>query len=239
MKLTVNRRTDAQTFPPVQAVFTPPGGTIGRSADNHLALPDAPGALCRVQSALRYRDGAWHLANLSGMAGVVVNGQPLARGRECVLQNGDEVVMGAYVLRASEDAAAAPAQANDVFGDLIGPGTLPVASPADLSVHPFDMDSGASRNPEDPLAQLADDAWRPAAASGDPLALFPDHGAPASHHLSDPTPAMLPAGDPLAARRPDPIADTLEGDHGRGRDAMRDDTPEFGSPLVPPRVRRE
>ncbi|OZI63156.1 FHA domain-containing protein [Bordetella genomosp. 11] len=239
MKLTVNRRLDAQPHTPTAAVFLAPGGTIGRALENQLALPDATG-LCRVQAALRYRDGGWRLANLSAMSAVTVNGMPLPAARDQLLENGDEVTIGPYVLSADTtvgQAGAGPAQA-DVFGDLIGPGTLPVASMSELGVHPFDMESAVSRNPDDPLAQLRDDGWAHDAAQRDPLALFPDPGG-VHHALSDPTPAMLPADDPLSARRAEPIGDTLRpvtGAHGHG--AMRDDSPEYGNPMTPPRPRR-
>jgi FHA domain-containing protein len=241
MKLTVNRRTDAQPFRAAQAVFLAPGGTIGRAAENQLTLPDEPGGICRVQAAMRYRDGAWRLANLSGMSAVLVNGQAIGAAQELLLENGDEVEIGAYVLHVVDDAAdAANTQASaaqgDVFSDLIGPGTLPVASLSELSVHPFDMDSAASRNPDDPLAHLPKDEWHADNGPRDPLALFPDTGHEADHEFSDPTPAILPDSDPLASRRADPISDTLR--RRGGNDAMRDDAPEYGNPMTPPKVRR-
>jgi FHA domain-containing protein len=238
MKLTVNRRTDAQPFRAAEAVFLAPGGTIGRTAENQLMLPDEPGGICRVQAAMRYRDGAWRLANLSGMSAVLVNGQAVGAAQELLLENGDEVEIGAYVLHVADDGANAQASAaqGDVFSDLIGPGTLPVASLSELSVHPFDMDSAASRNPDDPLAHLPKDDWRGDDGSRDPLALFPDTGHGTEHEFSDPTPAILPAGDPLASQRANPISDTLRrrGDN----DPMRDDAPEYGNPMTPPKVRR-
>jgi FHA domain-containing protein len=50
---------------------------------------------------------------------------------------------------------------------------------------------------------------------------------------------MLPASDPLALRRSDPITDALGSGAGTpGHHAMRDDAPEYGNPMTPPRVRR-
>ncbi|WP_066641809.1 FHA domain-containing protein [Bordetella sp. H567] len=240
MKLNVNRRLDAQAHTAAQAVFLAPGGTIGRAAENQLVLADAPD-VCRVQAALRYGDGGWRLANLSAMGTVSVNGVAVQATREQSLENGDEVAIGPYVMHVETDSAqdGATQAKGDVFSDLIGPGTLPVASMSDLGVHPFDMESAISRNPDDPLAQLQDHEWRHDAGQRDPLALFPDQGGSAYHALSDPTPAMLPADDPLASRRLDPIAETLRGGTGAsGQRAMRDDAPEYGNPMTPPRVRR-
>jgi FHA domain-containing protein len=241
MKLTMNRRTDAHPFLPTEAHFAAPGGTIGRSSENLLRLADESGRICRVQAAVRYTDGGWRLANLSSMTDVSVNGQALAPAHDRVLENGDELTIGPYVLLASAvgaDAGTDGEQA-DVFGDLIGPGTLPVASMSALSVHPFDMESETSRNPDDPLAQLPADGWRQEDGQRDPLALFPDSGHRMDHPLADPTPAMLPADDPLAWRRSDPVTDALRRRGGEdGQPAMRDDTPEYGNPMTPPKVRR-
>jgi FHA domain-containing protein len=240
MKLIVNRRIDAQPFTAAEAVFLAPGGTIGRGAENHLALPDAAGGLCRVQAAVRHGDDGWRLANLSAMSAVSVNGQAIPPTHDQLLENGDEVAIGPYVLHVGTvgTQADAPAAQADVFSDLIGPGTLPVASMSELAVHPFDMESAVSRNPENPLAQLPDSGWRHDEGQRDPLALFPDDSHGAHHALSDPTPAMLPADDPLASRRFDPIADTLRQGAGGGNGAMRDNTPDYGNPMTPPRVRR-
>src|SRR3546814_5966337 len=41
MRLTVQPRRDDPSLAPLSAVFQAPGGTLGRSADNHLALPDS------------------------------------------------------------------------------------------------------------------------------------------------------------------------------------------------------
>ena len=238
MKLIVNRRIDARPCPPAEATFLAPGGTIGRAAENQLALPDDAETICRVQAALRYGDHGWRLANLSAMSSVSINGHAVPPARDHPLEAGDEVAIGPYVLYAdaAHEAGGASTGQADVFGDLIGPGTLPVASLSELAMHPFDMDSAMARNPEDPLAQLPGDAWRPGGESRDPLALFPDPGAPAT--LSDPTPAMLPAADPLASRAPDPIADTLRaGGDAAGHRTRRDDAPEYGNPMTPPRPR--
>lgn len=241
MKLALIRRSDSQALHHFETVFEAPGGTIGRGRQNHLVLPDAPGSLCRVQAAVTHRDAAWHLSNLSSMSAVSVNGQQLGRGEIAPLCDGDEVAIGGFVLRMHDDAASghAPQVDADVFSDLIGPGTLPVASVADLEMHPFDMESAASRNPVDPLAPLAGDTWRGEEASRDPLSLFPHTGEHGDPLFSDPTPAMLPAGDPLAGPRTGPIADALARGREPGReDTMRDDAPEYGNPMATPTIRR-
>jgi FHA domain-containing protein len=80
VKLTVFQRAGDPAFEPIHAVFTAPGGTVGRSLDNQLALPDPTRGICRVQAAIRVNDDdAGFLLNLSDMSTVSVNGQALAR----------------------------------------------------------------------------------------------------------------------------------------------------------------
>ncbi|MFJ0978068.1 FHA domain-containing protein, partial [Bordetella bronchiseptica] len=215
-----------------RADFHAPGGTLGRDAENCLALPAAPGQLCRVQAALRADAQGWRLHNLSGMAAVHINDAALAPGAVRAIQAGDTLRVGAHTLEVSgpdapdarpaalpEAAADTPADAprrgqagagaaEDIFSGLFGPGTLPVGGIADAATHPFDLDSAQARNAADPLAHLpAGDAAvsRPA---GDPLALFdaPHGGADV---FADATPSALPAHDPLAPLRADPVRDTL------------------------------
>jgi FHA domain-containing protein len=241
MKLALIGRTDQQPTHPLEATFEAPGGTIGRGRHNRMVLADAQPPLCRVQAVVRQDDDGWHLANLSEMAAVSINGQPLRRRHDARLRHGDEVTIGNYVLQARDEATSdgTSSSASDVFGDLIGPGTLPVASVSGLTMHPFDMESAAVRNPDDPLAHLPVADWHGDGLPRDPLALFPHNGGAAHQPLSDPTPAMLPADDPLSNRRTGAIADALRSDDPAWRDTpMRDDAPEYGNPLPPPKVRR-
>jgi FHA domain-containing protein len=243
MKLTALRRTDDQAFAPIQADFDVPGGTIGRGRENRLVLDDEPGAMCRVQAVLRISDTACYLANLSGMGGVSVNGHVVAPNQETVVRHGDEVTIGAYVLHA-DDAVALPPQpepAPDVFGDLIGPGTLPVGSAPDVGAHPFDMASAATRNPEDPLAQLPRDDMPLSGTGGDPLRMFGGADADKTGHVfSDTTPTTLPSHGPLAPYGGDPIGDTLgRPAHEGDTHAARNDVDERGGYMRAPTVRRD
>ncbi|HYG43438.1 MAG TPA: FHA domain-containing protein, partial [Bordetella sp.] len=105
MRLTVLPRRDEPGLPPLSVVFQAPGGTLGRSADNHLALPDNAHGICRVQAALRISDGACYLVNLSGMSHVSVNGRTVTRDQEVPLSPGDELAIGPYTLKAEDPAA--------------------------------------------------------------------------------------------------------------------------------------
>ncbi|WAI84296.1 MULTISPECIES: FHA domain-containing protein [Achromobacter] len=221
MKVTVFQHAGDPAFEPIHAEFTAPGGTVGRSAENHLALPDATREICRVQAAIRIHDAGatGFLMNLSSMSAVNVNGQPVARDQEVPLNPGDELEIGGYRLRAEavtatadpEPAPLPPTHTEDIFSDLIGPGTLPVGSVPDVSTHPFDLDSAAARNPDDPLRHLPRGDATVSRPVTDPLALFdaPNDGSPSV--FADGTPSTLPVHDPLAEHRTHPVDDALRG----------------------------
>lgn len=112
MRLTVQPRSDEPGSAPLSAVFQAPGGTLGRSADNHLVLPDNDRGICRIQAALRISDGACYLVNLSGMSRVSINGRAITRDQEVPLAPGDELAIGPYTLKAEDpDAPMATAPA--------------------------------------------------------------------------------------------------------------------------------
>lgn len=247
MKLIVFQRAGDPAFDPIHAVFTAPGATIGRSLDNHLALPDPTRTICRVQAAIRVNDAdAGFVLNLSSMSAVSVNGQALARDQEVPLNPGDELQIGDYRLRAdtgAPEAAAATTSVvadDDIFSDLIGPGTLPVGSAPDVSTHPFDLDSAQARNPEDPLRHLPPGDGAVASALTDPLALFDAPGDGTPSIFSDGTPSALPADDALAEHRAHPVDDALgrpreSADHRSASDHLR----EIGGYLRPAPVKPE
>lgn len=116
MRLTVLQRRDDPGFHPVSAVFQAPGGTLGRSADNHLALPDSERDICRIQAALRISGEACYLVNLSGMGSVSVNGRTITRDQEVPLEPGDELAIGPYTLKAEDPFAPATVVAAGAVG---------------------------------------------------------------------------------------------------------------------------
>lgn len=243
MKLTVFQHAGDPAFEPLHAEFAAPGGTVGRGRDNRLALPDPAGAICRVQAAVRINDAnAAFLENLSSMSAVSVNGRPVAQHQEVPLNPGDELQIGSYRLRAepAPEAAAMPAAPDDdIFGDLIGPGTLPVGAAPDVSVHPFDLESAQARNPDDPLQQLPRGDATISRAGTDPLALFDVPGDTSPSVFTDESPSTLPAHDPLAGHRSHPVDEALHGERPAqdGR-AASDHVREIGGFMRPAPVRK-
>jgi len=250
MKLTVFQHAGDPAFAPIQTEFRAPGGTMGRSPENQLALPDPTGDICRVQAVLRVRDGdtTGFLMNLSSMSTVRINGQRVQCDQELPLVPGDELEIGTYRLRADSaasaatDAQAQPAAApviEDVFSDLIGPGTLPVGSAPDVSTHPFDLDSAAARNPDDPLRHLPRGDASVSRPVTDPLALFDAAHEGSPSVFADGTPSTLPVHDPLADHRRHPVDDALRGPRdATDSRAAADHLREIGSFMRPASVKK-
>jgi FHA domain-containing protein len=84
------------------ALLAAPGGTIGRSPDNHLVLPDEQRQISRLQATVRFDDdGAVVLRNMSAVLPISVNGRTLAHEQESRVADGDRVAIGSYVLEAA------------------------------------------------------------------------------------------------------------------------------------------
>ncbi len=84
--------------------FGPSGGTIGRSADNDWSLPDANRYVSAHHARVDYRDGHYHLEDLS-TNGVFVNDapEPIGRRGESAyrLRDGDVLRLGEYQIGVS------------------------------------------------------------------------------------------------------------------------------------------
>lgn len=94
------------------ALLAAPGGTIGRSPDNHLVLPDEQRQISRLQATVRFdEDGAMVLRNMSAVLTIDVNGCTLAHEEEACVADGDLVTIGSYVLETTSTECAAPAVA--------------------------------------------------------------------------------------------------------------------------------
>jgi len=95
-------------LPPVglaNARFTEHGGSIGRSADNHLALPDAEKFISRHHANIRFESGRFVLQDVS-TAGTWLCGEGRWLTQASVpLVDGDVIKIGEYELRARIESA--------------------------------------------------------------------------------------------------------------------------------------
>ncbi|PKH26469.1 type VI secretion system-associated FHA domain protein TagH [Enterobacterales bacterium CwR94] len=111
--------------------FQPPGGTIGRSLENDMVLPDEERTISRLQALVHLTaSGECRLTNHSSVTLVELNGVALARGHQVDLQHGDSLVIGPYQIGVSDPAREnapgedAPEQQDDPW-DLFAPPDAP------------------------------------------------------------------------------------------------------------------
>lgn len=93
---------------PLSARFDESGGTIGRSPDSTLVLPDADRKISRTHATISFREGTHLLRDHGTATSTMVNGKPVGHGREVPLAVGDEIRIGVFSMRVSSTASATP-----------------------------------------------------------------------------------------------------------------------------------
>ena len=86
---------------PLIGRFDERGGTLGRSDDATLTLPDPERLISRIQAQVLHRDEHYWLENISAASAVLHNGRPLSTGMRVILSEGDELRIGGYALQAT------------------------------------------------------------------------------------------------------------------------------------------
>ena len=86
---------------PLIGRFDERGGTLGRSDDATLTLPDPERLISRTQAQILHRDNQYWIENISAASAVFHNGRPLSTGMRVILGDGDEIRIGGYALQAS------------------------------------------------------------------------------------------------------------------------------------------
>ncbi|MET0348979.1 MAG: FHA domain-containing protein, partial [Rhizobacter sp.] len=84
---------------PITGRFDERGGTIGRSDTNTLALPDPERHISRLHAEVWFSNGAFSIRNVGSANAILVNGRPIAPGEGSAVNEGDELVIGAYAMR--------------------------------------------------------------------------------------------------------------------------------------------
>jgi len=180
------------------ALLAAPGGTIGRSPDNHLVLPDEQRQISRLQATVRFdEDGAAVLRNMSAVLPISVNGRTLGHEEESRVANGDRVAIGSYVLQAaSAQHAASVAAVPPSPPPPSPPPPPPIDVPATLhpaAVQAAQPDSMDALRPEAPVSDVFSDLF---GAGALPIGDAP----PTTAAMPAPTPAPVPA--PVSAPPP-------------------------------------
>ena len=99
IKITVASYNNQAVQTPLSAVFGRDGGTLGRSDDNRLVLPDPKNLVSRTQASVRSEGGRHTIVNLSTSNPILVNGTEIGFEREHPLQIGDKIQVGLYLLQ--------------------------------------------------------------------------------------------------------------------------------------------
>ena len=170
---------DQPVEPAISAEFGEAGGTIGRSPESTLLLPDPDRIISRTHAVVECRAGRYVVRDQGSTVSVIVNGRQVGRGHEHPLAPDDEVRIAGYALRAEGP----PAPAQDVSGDdtttILREGTFlswsedGKAVPQDriaTVIVPSPGPDAAAAPPVPPAAAAAASAAAPAAAPPPPRA---------------------------------------------------------------------
>jgi FHA domain-containing protein len=184
--LTLNEQDISQ---PLIGHFDERGGTLGRSDEATFTLPDPERTISRVQSQILHYDGHYWIENVSTVSPILHNGRPLGTGMRVMLDAGDELRIGGYVLQVDlED--------NEGSATILRGRTVVPAPPARRAppppVGPRDSPAlkvAADTNPQHPTAPAAESSGEHARPDGqgtlaEPL-LSAARGIPASQRSED------------------------------------------------------
>lgn len=117
IELVVTHQAGAPADRTWSAIFGMAGGTIGRSGQNKLVLPDTDAEVARVHAMVRLDSDQAYLANLCERRSVHVNGLEVLSGQEVPLRQGAEVIIGSYRILAKVQGA--PQRTNVVQGEVL------------------------------------------------------------------------------------------------------------------------
>jgi FHA domain-containing protein len=224
----------------VVARFGKAGGTIGRSDNNTLVLPDPERYISRVHASISFQGGGFVLVDNGTKNATLVNGQPIGQGRQARLSDGDTIKLGDYIL------AITLVNTADPFGDPVGapPYPTPLIPPdAELIPRPreasIDADPWSAR-PQSPPAKSPPERQLPADALAgirpsepnveDLFELQSSRGA----DLLGPDPFRAGSGTPAAPGSVDPLAYLTGAQKPAPRPVVPDHGPEIFSSYLPP-----
>ncbi|MDZ7591875.1 MAG: type VI secretion system-associated FHA domain protein TagH [Rubrivivax sp.] len=233
---------------PITACFDASGGTIGRADHNTMALPDPERHISRLQAEVVSRDTTFMIRNVGAANPISVAGRTVNRGETAMLEHGDEVRIGGYLLKV--DCRDLETTQDITRGRALHtltpqPSTPPPAprAPALSSANPFaDLLGNVPPPPGGPVSDpFADLLPPPAGVTPGSAAVAP--AAPLPPRLPDdfdlfaaplpPAPAPAPT-DPFAdlvPAGPAPDIDRAFGlDGGRARDALADFMADMAAP---------
>ncbi|CAI1495195.1 Uncharacterized conserved protein, contains FHA domain [Serratia quinivorans] len=185
MRFSIVKNKSGQVPPQSSCDFLPPGGTIGRSVDNNLVLPDEERAISRLQAIVHISaDGECRVTNRGNVTRVLLNDIPLERGRQVELQDGDILGIDDYQIQVTSLKQAA------------APQTQPAVKTADTAPAPSPSakEKAAAPIPNEIWDSLVEEFTPAAAVTSPPTPVTNQDSHPL---LETPEREMNPA-DPLA-----------------------------------------
>ncbi len=237
LTLTAVSLNDEQLTPPLAARFDDLGGTIGRADHNTLALPDPERFISRLQAEVVASGSSFLIRNVGSANAILVGARTLSGGQSAVVEHGDEIRIGGYVLRADcppldglpadatrpslsvSPSLPAPATAQP---PLPPPGPEPLPPPVPLQVQAVTGLSGSN-----PFADLLGPGTGP---SADP---FTDLFSPAAAPRPPVGRASLPAYQPAPAGIDARSAALPPGPTTPPASRLPDDFDPFAAPAAP------
>ena len=102
---------ESDLSPPIIGEFEESGGTIGRSDNASMTLPDPARLVSRIQANVSYGGSLFWLEDIGSANPVLHNGLPLGNGVKVPLKGNDELRIGGYRIIVQVEGAAAPAPA--------------------------------------------------------------------------------------------------------------------------------
>jgi FHA domain-containing protein len=180
---------DVPVDQPISAEFGEEGGTIGRSPECTLLLPDPDRVISRTHALVVHEGGRFVVRDQGTTVPVVVNGRPVGKGHAHPLTPGDELRIAAYVMHVEGARFADTDISADETTTILREGTLlswsedgQPAPVAENRISTFIVPSPDTDEPPEPLREAKHEASAQAAA---PAATEPAHVqlAPTSDEL--------------------------------------------------------
>lgn len=175
--LTIVKSPEGVSLPETSRTFGEEGGSIGRGSNNQWILQDPDRFLSSRHCEVSFSGGQYFITDLS-TNGTFVNGspEPLGKGSQMPLADGDTFELGDYSFEASVDSAGASMSqgmgssspfGDSPFGGIASDdslfGTPPASDPGPFGSSGLNFEDSLSLNPEpevsDPLAAL-DNAYK-------------------------------------------------------------------------------